>query len=416
MSYWQSQPLVERLIYYYQRTRAWARRATVAGLAVRSVLWWTGVGVVLVAFPHPVAVLIGAVPALVAAGRPGSHWGTLLLAVAIGATAVRLASGLPDPSVMSLVLLAGVIYLHHSISALAAQLRTDTVIPPRVLWWWAGRIEGVAGLRGGGVPGKRAIDPGWSATGWVLAGTGAAVGTVVLLIAARHQWRPEPAERSSSSARTGRAPAHRPQPTGPWSAGPLTAIPSSPPTAAAYPVSAAGRAAAPHRAAGRGEVRTGSAVSIRPTTATTASSTTERVASHGSRSASQAPDPTGVVGSQPSAASSPAPITAATMCQRNTVRTTVLTATTACQRRRRVSHRSASGRREAPAPVGWWSAPAAPGWEGRCSASPLCGHQLTGYGPTTVSSSSPTRPVAATAAAGPARWGNRPASQAIPTR
>ncbi len=195
MSYWQSQPLVERLIYYYQRTRAWARRATVAGLAVRIVLWWTGVGVVLVAFPHPVAVLIGAVPALVAAGRPGSHWGTLLLAVAIGATAVRLASGLPDPSVMSLVLLAGVIYLHHSISALAAQLRTDTVIPPRVLWWWAGRI-GVVWLVSAVVAflASGLSTPRWSATGWVLAGTGAAVGTVVLLIAARHQWRPEPAE------------------------------------------------------------------------------------------------------------------------------------------------------------------------------------------------------------------------------
>jgi hypothetical protein len=194
MSYWQSRPLVERIIYYYQRTRAWARRATVTGVAVRTVIWLTGVAAVLLAFPHPAGVSIGAALALLSAGWPRSHWVTLLLATVVGIVAIRLAGGAPDPSPVTLAVLAGMIYLHHTTAALAAQVRTDTVIPSRLLGQWAGRSGLV--LAGSAVVAVLLgvlASPAWPATMFLLAGAGAVVGLVLLLLWARFRWSPESA-------------------------------------------------------------------------------------------------------------------------------------------------------------------------------------------------------------------------------
>lgn len=193
MTSWHNQPLVERIVYYYQRVRAWSRRATVGGVTVRVVVWLTGAVGFLVAFPTPAGAVIGGVLALVAAGWPGSRWVTLLLLCTVGVVAVRLVTSAPDPSTGALVGLAGLLYLHHTAAALATQVRTDAVVPARVLGWWSGRAGLVLAASAGAALLLAGLStPTWSATAYLLAGAVAAVGLVVLLLWARFRWLLQP--------------------------------------------------------------------------------------------------------------------------------------------------------------------------------------------------------------------------------
>jgi hypothetical protein len=178
-------PLVERAIYHLARARAWARRATRLGLAVRGTVWLTGTAALLLAAPPsmrtvallPVAVLV----ALPAAAGPGSGWVTLVELIAIVGVAAA-----PD-SVWRILSLAAVLYLHHTAAALGAALRTDAVIPRPVLRRWAERAGVVLAVSlpvGLGIAVLAGQAPAGPATGYLALGLAAAV-ALALLLAAR---------------------------------------------------------------------------------------------------------------------------------------------------------------------------------------------------------------------------------------
>jgi hypothetical protein len=132
-------PLVERIGYHLARARAWARRVTAPGLSVRLVIWLAGAAALTLASPSPVrlaaAAPVAAVLALLPAGWPHTRWVSGVELAAIGLFA-------SDPDRLPLwtvLVLGGLLYLHHTAAALGAQLRTDTVIPAAVLRHWGRR-------------------------------------------------------------------------------------------------------------------------------------------------------------------------------------------------------------------------------------------------------------------------------------
>jgi hypothetical protein len=184
---WRRYPPVERAGYHLARARAWVRRATVPGLSLRAALWLSGLSGLLLAMPWsswlgpvlPVAAGLALLPAV----APGSGWVTAVQLLAIGTVAVRVATPATDPPLPVLLLLGAVLYAHHTAAALAAQLRTDTVVPAAVLRHWAGRaglvVAGsallglaIAVLAGSARPGPD--------TGYLAAGAAAAVGVVAV--------------------------------------------------------------------------------------------------------------------------------------------------------------------------------------------------------------------------------------------
>jgi hypothetical protein len=180
-------PLVERIAYHLARARAWARRATAVGLAVRGAIYLSGaaaLGLALapVAGPAsalPVAVVAALPPA--AAPRTGGVW--LLELAAVAATTVAVAGDATVP-LPALIALGALLYLHHTAAALGAQLRTDAVVPAAVFRHWAGRaalvvvvsvpvILAIAALTGAA--------PDWPATGYLALGVLAALAVAAAL-------------------------------------------------------------------------------------------------------------------------------------------------------------------------------------------------------------------------------------------
>lgn len=192
--WWQNSVLRERWRYRSARLRAWTRRATTSGLALRGVVWATGTATAVLAAPGgwrllPIWVL-AALLALAAAAGPHTAWVSVLV---VGPLLLLVAGGLlvgyaPPPG--QVALLAGAAYLHHSSAALAAQLRTDTVVPAAVFARWArhaGAVLAVAALVGAAIVALSARAPVWSATAYLLAGVAAAVGAVALLAYLLHR-------------------------------------------------------------------------------------------------------------------------------------------------------------------------------------------------------------------------------------
>jgi hypothetical protein len=182
-------PLVERIAYHLARVRAWARRVTVAGLAVRGVIWLSGAGALLLALP-PASRLGPALPAvavaaLLPAAVPRTRWVSLLELAAAGLVAVT-AGGQPV-SVPALVLLGSLLYLHHTAAALGAQLRTDSVVPAVVFRHWGGRCAVVLAASAGlslALATTTGRAPEWSATGYLAIGVLAALAVAVTLAVA----------------------------------------------------------------------------------------------------------------------------------------------------------------------------------------------------------------------------------------
>jgi len=191
---WRQYPPVERVGYHLARVRAWGRRATVPGLSVRAAVWLAGLAGLLLAMPWsgwlgpvlPVAAGLALLPAV----APGGGWVAAVQLLAIGTVAVRVATPATDPPLPVLLLLGAVLYAHHTAAALAAQLRTDAVVPAAVLRHWAGRaglvVAGsallglaIAVLAGSARPGPD--------TGYLAAGAAAAVGVVAVATWLRHR-------------------------------------------------------------------------------------------------------------------------------------------------------------------------------------------------------------------------------------
>lgn len=188
---WRRLPLVERVGYHLARARAWARRATAAGVAVRAVIWLTGTGALVLALPGSLrgpglalAVLLALLPAV----APASGWVGLLELAAIATVALALVGETRQVPVPVLLAVAALLYAHHTTAALGAQLRTDTVVPPAVFRHWAARaglVLAAATLLGLGIavlaqrPGTGA-DTGYLALGVTAAAVAAiAVGALV---------------------------------------------------------------------------------------------------------------------------------------------------------------------------------------------------------------------------------------------
>lgn len=167
-------PLVERVGYHLARVRAWARRVTPSGLSVRVVIWLSGGAALILASPLPPGPTapVAALVALLPAGFPHTRVVSLVELVAIGAFAA-------DPQLWAALVLAGLLYLHHTTAALGAQLRTDTVVPAAVLWYWARRaglvLAGSAAVSLGIVGLASGAPAGWP-TAYVALGAAAAVG------------------------------------------------------------------------------------------------------------------------------------------------------------------------------------------------------------------------------------------------
>lgn len=194
---WGDSPLAERIRYHATRVRAWARRATAPGLAVRGTVWFTGVAALLVAAPPAVnpggMLLLALVLATLAAARPGGFWvGALGVGVVV---AVAMAVGQQAASLLEVALVAALLYVHHTMAALAAQVRTDTLLPVAVLRRWMARtglVLATSAVVGGGIAALPAAQPTWSASAFIGVGALAAV-AVAAALAYLLLRRPDPA-------------------------------------------------------------------------------------------------------------------------------------------------------------------------------------------------------------------------------
>jgi hypothetical protein len=178
-------PLVERIGYHLARVRAWARRVTLTALSVRLVIWLAGWAALVVASPVPPAIVApaAALVALLPAGFPRTGVVSFVELLAIGLFAA-------EPELWPALLVAGLLYVHHTTSALGAQVRTDTVIPAAALWHWARRAAlvlacasvvslAIAALASG-------APVGW-ATAYLALGAAAAVAITVYLAWSAHR-------------------------------------------------------------------------------------------------------------------------------------------------------------------------------------------------------------------------------------
>lgn len=172
---WRDLPIVERVHYGAVRARAWSRRATRPGLAVRAAVLVSGLGAAVVALPPPVRVgpllLVAMLFAALSAAVPGGIWVAVLELGAVTAFVLGLAGGQHPAGLPEVTALAALLYLHHSASALGAMLRTDAVVPPAVLRRWAARTGAV--LAGSAAAGLLVLAvaasaaPRWSGTAFV---------------------------------------------------------------------------------------------------------------------------------------------------------------------------------------------------------------------------------------------------------
>jgi hypothetical protein len=174
--------LVRRFRYYGRRLNAWARRVTPVGLAVRVVVWVTGLtALVIAAAPvvNPVGGLVLAmVLASLATGWPGTAWVSLLEFGAVAMLVVAVGQG--AASLVEVGLVAALLYLHHTTAALAAQVRTDTLLSGVVLRHWlarAGAVLGVSVVVGAGIVALPVTQPDWSPSAYLVMGVLAAAAT-----------------------------------------------------------------------------------------------------------------------------------------------------------------------------------------------------------------------------------------------
>ena len=135
--------------YRLGRIRRAAGRATVGPLVARTGVFAAATGALLTAYPldliGPAALLLGPV-ALLAAAAPGSRMVTFAALVAVAGwllTTSAAPAGAPVP-VWRLLALAALLYVMHSLAALAAGLPYHAVTAPEVLAGWLLRAVGVA--------------------------------------------------------------------------------------------------------------------------------------------------------------------------------------------------------------------------------------------------------------------------------
>lgn len=139
----------ERLALARARLRAWRRRVTGTGLALRATILVAGLAAVLTAnHSAPYGPALAVALSVMAMARPHGAWvWAVQLAAVLGWVLGTLKTDAP-----SLVLAFGIgaaLHVHHATAALAAVTRADAAVDPAVLRGWAGRQAVV--LAGAGV-------------------------------------------------------------------------------------------------------------------------------------------------------------------------------------------------------------------------------------------------------------------------
>jgi hypothetical protein len=131
------------MLDWIQRIRAAAERATPGPLLVRAGVFVTALGALLTAYPADLLasrvllglVLLAAVPMIAPRGR-----GATVVAIFAIAGWLVATMGYQEPITLPrLFSLTGLLYLTHSLAALAAALPLDAVVAPEVLARWVGR-------------------------------------------------------------------------------------------------------------------------------------------------------------------------------------------------------------------------------------------------------------------------------------
>ncbi len=125
------------------RARYLARRASPVPVLVRASLWLVGAAAFALAFPSTVLLGPGALALLVLALGPavwpGGRWPTVVIAVAVFGWLTGTTVYAEPITLGRLVLLSGLLYVVHTMSALAAQMPYDAVVTPGVPIRWLGR-------------------------------------------------------------------------------------------------------------------------------------------------------------------------------------------------------------------------------------------------------------------------------------
>ncbi|CAM3128562.1 hypothetical protein STSO111631_02145 [Stackebrandtia soli] len=151
----------------YARTRyaAWRRRATGFGVALRVLVWLSGVAAIIPAIGHQnlrMALMLAAVLPLIAALRPTGPWVALVTTVAVlGWFLTTIAED--TPSFVAALVIAGSLYLHHAAATVSLDWTSDAAISPETRRRWTVRtgttVAGgaatgllVAGLTGQSLP------------------------------------------------------------------------------------------------------------------------------------------------------------------------------------------------------------------------------------------------------------------------
>jgi hypothetical protein len=126
-----------------QRIRSTVVRFTPGPLLVRAGIFVTAVGALLTAYPAIVVasrlvvglVLLAAVPMIAPRGR----WTTLVALIAVCGWLFATMGYAERVTLFRLLGITGLLYLMHSLAALAAVLPHDAVVAPEVLVRWIGR-------------------------------------------------------------------------------------------------------------------------------------------------------------------------------------------------------------------------------------------------------------------------------------
>jgi hypothetical protein len=139
--------VIDALAIRVRNARTVVVRATLAPLLVRVAVFACLAAAVAAAFPADVLLTRFGAPlllvALVPAVAPRGAWPTVAIAaVVIGWVVVTSESG-ERIALWRLVALAGLLYLTHSLSALAAVLPSDAIVAPEVLARWVSRAAAV---------------------------------------------------------------------------------------------------------------------------------------------------------------------------------------------------------------------------------------------------------------------------------
>lgn len=139
--------MIESLTERFRTVRTMLRRVSLPTLGVRGGVLLSGFVALVLAYPAEIffsrfvfALLAAAILPAVA---PKGRWATLFAVVTVGGWVLATSRSDEPVALWRLLGLATFLYLHHTLSALAAVLPYDAVVAPEVFTGWLGRALAV---------------------------------------------------------------------------------------------------------------------------------------------------------------------------------------------------------------------------------------------------------------------------------